>query len=170
MHKYVCVCSVSCNGTALKLASRFWGFYFLCSPNSPSLRFCTIFFAHSLVALKWPSWTSTGIFNQLIGLVSCLGKARCKSGWLLLPWQRVQTVGRVDCSSSTQKTKPGSMEAQTEFSPQGFSCTMLLKPQELPQLNIIEDVYSWDLLALLAWKWQLLYSIILPRRNVQSVK
>lgn len=68
-------------------------------------------------------------------------------GWLLLPWQRAQTVGRVGGSPSTgvcflTESKPGSMEAQTEFSPQGFSCTMLLKPQELPKLNIVEDVYS----------------------------
>lgn len=94
MHKYIYVCSVCCNGTAAKPASRFWGFYFLCSPNSLSLKCCTIFFIHSLVALKWPPWTSMGTFNQLIRLVSCPGKARCRSGWLLFPWQRAQTVGR----------------------------------------------------------------------------
>lgn len=33
IHKYVYVCSVSWNGTAVKHASRFWGSYFLCSLN-----------------------------------------------------------------------------------------------------------------------------------------
>lgn len=84
------------------------------------------FFTHSLVALKWPSWTSMGTFNQLIRLVSCPGKARCRSGWLRLPWQRAQTVGGVGCSPSTgvcflTESKPDSVKAQTESSPQGFS-------------------------------------------------
>lgn len=87
MHVYIYIyaCSVACNGSAVKLTSRLWGFYFLCSANSPSLRYrAVLFFPHFLLALKWSSSSRTGTFNQQIGLVCCYCRARCKIGWLLM--------------------------------------------------------------------------------------